>query len=477
MRDQFWYEADLNAEVPVKDLILTVSVPKKAGVVYRGFGIEHEPEIKDEGTKTVYRWRITDAYDSSEEEEFTPPPRTGDLRNRIEFSSTKHWDDISDWYYSLIRKNSVSDGSVDAAARELVKVAKNDREKVRVILEYIQEQFRYVMMAFEENNLEPHNVDDVLRNRYGDCKDLSLLMVNMLKASGIKANIALFSLESDTSDPEDRLPSVSMFDHIVVEVEDAAGNYYVDPVLKGYDIGQYPVDYQGAYTFVITGLGGRFGRLPVLGEKKSYQRDIRSITIRPDGSAMVEWRSLYDLDSSVSVRKLWQGATDKGRRRFKEEMEGLLAAGGRVFENGFENIDAKYGTVTNAVKFERPGMYTLTGDIMVVDIEGFDRKEIFTRKERVKPIFYPYNSRADRRTIINIPEGFQVLHLPENFTENMGFFGLNRSFKNGAGRVDIYETEWYKRKEVPASDYKAIQGFLNDLAVKSRQQIILKRAE
>ena len=474
MKGQFWYAAELASEVPVREFVLTVSVPRASGIAFRGHGLDYEPTITDDGSTVRYRWHIRDLCTQADEE-YAPPPRPDTMKNRVEFSSIRQWRQIADWYYALVQKSAGDDEPVAAAARELARVTDDPRGKVRVILEYIQEQFTYVMMPFGENTLVPHPAVEVFGEKYGDSTDLSVLLVTMLREVGIRAHVALFNFESAIADPSFHLPMPALFNHIIVEVDDPEGAYYVDPVLPGYAIGQYPAGYQGAWTFVITEDGGRFGRFPINTERGVYRRDERVISIAADGSAIVDWRSLYDLDTSVGIRRLWQNATEGARQRFQEASAGILAQGGRMVQNAFEGIEEKYGPVTNVVRFERPGMYAVTDNAIAVDVEPFERGDLFTRAERAKPVFYPYNSRTDRKTSLYIPEGFDVRHLPEGFTEDIGIFGMARQYRREDNRIDVYESEWYRRGELPAADYKKLQDFMTGLTAKSKQQILLER--
>jgi len=61
--------------------------------------------------------------------------------------------------------------------------------------------------------------------------------------------MALFNTGFSISDPKFDLPLPSLFDHVILLVEDKkVGDYYIDPLLDGYDLGQYLLNYQGANT-------------------------------------------------------------------------------------------------------------------------------------------------------------------------------------------------------------------------------------
>lgn len=475
MKDQFWYSTDLNASVPIKEMTLTVTLPKRSGVRYKEFSLDRKPEVTEAGDTVTYRWHLEDLYDEDSGEDLLPPPRPEDFKNCITFSSTKSWKDVSDWYYGLMLKNMPPDEQISKTALGLTEGRSDVKSRTRAILEYIQDNFRYVAMSFGPNTLEPHPVTEVFRNRYGDCKDLSLLSVAMLKEAGIRANLALFRVESEMSDPQLDLPAPILFDHMVVEVEDPEGNFYIDPVLRGFDLGEYPLSYQGAYMFVITRDGGKFARMSAFDEKRYYERTETTMKISPDGSAAVSRKHLSDLESSLTAREAWRSTTDSDKEKFFENYEGIVAEGGKMLENRFENMDARYGPLTSFVSYEKPGMFPVADDLMILDVAGFKKGDMLTKKTRKNPIFFPFNSLVEGLTTITIPEGYKVLHLPGSFSEDMGFFSLTRSITRTAREIRIEETERYRRMELPASDYGKIQEFLLNVSRKSDQRIILQK--
>jgi transglutaminase-like putative cysteine protease len=44
-------------------------------------------------------------------------------------------------------------------------------------LQFVQNKIRYVSRSFGSNAYHSHHPDEVLQNRYGDCKDNSLLLL------------------------------------------------------------------------------------------------------------------------------------------------------------------------------------------------------------------------------------------------------------------------------------------------------------
>jgi len=283
IKNAFWYQFFVDAPVPTKELRFSITMPKSLGIKYKEFGLTRKPKITQDKENITYSWIVKDIEPKEDMEDFLPPPTPQSIEEGIEFSSIKNWVEISNWYSTLVKKNLKITPGIEKAVIKIAKDKATAKDKTRAILEYVQKDFRYVSMSFGDNTLEPHPTDEVFKNKYGDCKDLSLLCKAMLNIVGINSSVCLFNTEFSLSDPQYDLPIPSLFDHVILLVEDPKGeSFYIDPVLKGYDMGEFPLEYQGAYIFVINDSGGKFAKFPI---KKMgllwWRLSLRGISIPP----------------------------------------------------------------------------------------------------------------------------------------------------------------------------------------------------
>jgi hypothetical protein len=461
---------------PTKERHVKIVLPKKLNIAYKEFSLGHKPTITETPTMITYEWNIKDLDPEEEAEEYLPPPKAESFSNTVEFSSIKSWKDVSAWYDALVQKNLKITPAIQAAAQKICKDKSTVKEKARAILEYLQANFRYVSMSFGENSLEPHPTDEVFRNKYGDCKDLSLLGMAMLKAVGVDSSVVLFNTEFSMSDPKEDLPLPGLFDHVIVWVHDqGSGDFYIDPLLEGYDINEFPVTFQGAYTFMINANGGTFGRFPIFDEQRIYTREKEVIAINEDGSAFYDVEYLWDLDASIEARISLRKMDKETEKKSYEALDNYLASGGEMLERRFDGLDQRYGPVTGHAKFKRKDIFPLDGDIMVIDLNGYQRDMDFVQKERKDPIFFPANSLSQEMLTYKIPEGFSVSSMPKNIHLNTEFFELKRNYQKKGREINITEMMRYKRSELPKEAYGRIKDFYNKLPSRTKQRIILRR--
>ncbi|TAN60579.1 DUF3857 domain-containing protein [bacterium] len=478
IKNAFWKELYFIPKAPVKLYRATFIFSKKLGIQYKEFNLTHKPKITHGRADITYAWEMRDAYDDSKAEDYVPPPRIEDVIEGVEFSSIKSWKDISNWYYALVQKNLRITPDIESAAGKAIagKVALKD--KTRAILEYIQDNFRYVSMSLGQYSLEPHPTDEVFKNKYGDCKDLALLCVAMFKVAGIESNVALFQDEFSITDPKHDLPMPTLFDHVIVLVKDEkGGSFFVDPQLKGFDIGEYPLYYQNAYTFVITQEGGRFERLPMFSQQRTYARKDINTVINSDGSALSEITSLWTLDDSIETREEMKGLDNTQKEDLYQRLNAMLADGGEVLERRWENFDSRYGRLKSYIKVRRRDAYLVSDGMIVLDIAGYQRAIEFTKDKRDNSIFYPGNICDETITTYQTPKGFRALSIPKDFEKDIGFFSVKREYRRDKDKVIIREISRHKRIEVPKEEYPKIKEFFDKLPRDTQQRIVLRKVK
>src|SRR5213076_654770 len=103
------------------------------------------------------------------------------------------WKSLGEWLNGLYNGQDELPEERKAFQANLVKDAPGDREKVRLIYKYMQENFRYVSIQLGIGGLKPFPATFTDQKKYGDCKGLSNYMKASLKAVGIKSYVAIIN--------------------------------------------------------------------------------------------------------------------------------------------------------------------------------------------------------------------------------------------------------------------------------------------
>ncbi|MBX3653366.1 MAG: DUF3857 domain-containing protein [Ramlibacter sp.] len=149
----------------------------------------------------------------------------------IQFSEFKDWNEVGAWASDLFKTQS----ELTPAAAELV--AEFSRkptadERASAALSWVQNEIRYVSLALGESSHRPAPANVTLERRYGDCKDKSALLIQLLQAMGIEARPVLVSAQSFRGVSRS-LASPYVFDHAIVRAVVDGQVYFLDPTRRG----------------------------------------------------------------------------------------------------------------------------------------------------------------------------------------------------------------------------------------------------
>lgn len=145
---------------------------------------------------------------------------------QLEVSELENWGTLAQW--ALPRYTFSPAEEVAAKARELTAGLSGDQEKLTALLDFVQDQIRYLGIESDSNSYVPHPPQEVLKNVFGDCKDKAVLFCALAQAVGLKAWPALVSSWRGGLLAQ-ALPSPYQFDHAVAVVEMKGQRIWVDP--------------------------------------------------------------------------------------------------------------------------------------------------------------------------------------------------------------------------------------------------------
>ncbi len=145
----------------------------------------------------------------------------------MSFSNIDSWQEISDWGQKLFQYSGSRQSREWHEWKKDVGNEANPEAKVLKALKLVQDQIRYVGIEVGENSHKPRDPSEVIDNRYGDCKDKTLLLVSLLRSNGIEANPVFVSL-SNRGGIKHLSPSIIAFDHVIVEATVNGKKYWLD---------------------------------------------------------------------------------------------------------------------------------------------------------------------------------------------------------------------------------------------------------
>ncbi|MCR9160728.1 MAG: DUF2569 family protein [Nannocystaceae bacterium] len=146
----------------------------------------------------------------------------------VQFTDFDDWKGVARWGIEQFEPLAKADTSVGAVLEQLDVADATVDSKVLAVLQWVQSEVRYFSLPFSVSTHRPAAPSTVLERRYGDCKDVALLTVVLLRELGIPAQVALVDADGGRFVPA-MLPSVFAFDHAIVVAFPHGTPVWLDP--------------------------------------------------------------------------------------------------------------------------------------------------------------------------------------------------------------------------------------------------------
>lgn len=144
-------------------------------------------------------------------------PAEDNFVDLLEWSEFESWAEVAAWADRQFAP-ALRDREALAAKAAEIRAAEADPERrLDLALDFVQKEVRYFGTEIGASSHRPALASQVMRQRFGDCKDKAALLVNLLAQLDIEAVPALVSTTLRRG-LEKRLPSPLNFDHAIVAV-------------------------------------------------------------------------------------------------------------------------------------------------------------------------------------------------------------------------------------------------------------------
>lgn len=182
-----------------------------------------------------------------------------------------------DYQLKLAKKVKVTP-EIKQLANELTNKITDQREQVRVLYNWVKNNIRYVAVYMGNGGFVPHDVNSILHNRYGDCKDHAAILEALLSAKGIPSSGALINAGEAFTLPKYAVTAPQ--NHIITYVPSL--DMYLDSTSRYTSFGNLPISDLDK-PVVLTALN-KLGHTPKM-RKEDYEINSEiKMKINADGS-------------------------------------------------------------------------------------------------------------------------------------------------------------------------------------------------
>ncbi|HEY0609622.1 MAG TPA: DUF3857 domain-containing protein [Chitinophaga sp.] len=259
--DKYFNTFYFGAGEPVMNFYKALIASPSRKLQFKAFNKAPLPLKKTLQGMTLYEWNLVQLTNPREEDYATPSWYS--TYPFVQVTEYTRWEEIVNW---AVQVNTIQNAMTPALQSKvdawLKEGAGNKTAYLQSAVRFVQDDIRYMGIEMGEYSHRPSQPGKILTQRFGDCKDKSLLLCTLLRAAGIEANVAYVNTDAKGT-ITDYLPSPVMFDHVIVNASLDGKTYWIDPTInyqRGLITSITVPDYQKA--LVISTGNGAFSEIP-----------------------------------------------------------------------------------------------------------------------------------------------------------------------------------------------------------------------
>ena len=497
MTEEVW---DIQSTVPVVSEALELDLPP--GGHFADFWRGHVPVKPVEVGANHLRWEIHD-MPALDLKNVRSAPAWGTLAGRmsVDWGATSvrgkdaEWRSIGLWMAGLEEHRADPTPEIAAKAQELIAGAPDLYTKLERITDYVQKNIRYFVVETGIGGWQAHWAGDIYRNKYGDCKDKTTLLISMLNAVGVHAYYFHVDTRRGYIDPD----APSLFgNHMITAIELPAGEsdprllariktpqgktlLIFDPTDEWTPVGLIRAALQGAWGNIADGENSQALRMPVLPASSEGLLREGSFKLAADGTLTGEVREKRTGDDAQHMREMLKSADQKEVREAIERRLGADLPGIAFKDYQFADVEQLNSPLDFSVKLTSANFAHAAGPLLLVRPRVLGShvhavEDVMEGKTREYPIVLGHPGTWRDSFDIALPEGYTVDDVPEPVKVDMGFASYSSAVSAKSDRLH-YESEYVLRDvEIPAERAGDFRKLESAIVAAEKGSAVLKKA-
>jgi len=228
-KNKFFEDIYLQTSVPVSHLYACVLISEKRDLIIKEHNNAKKAVRKSDNGLVRLEWE--DKMVKAPKYEANSPSWYDNYRH-VQLTEYKDWGEVADWAKSINPAPTAVKGELQGKTNQLLIESKGDKKLfANNAIQFVQDDIRYTGIEIGEYSHRANHPEKVFKQRYGDCKDKSLLLVTLLEQANIEACIALVHTRL-AHKIENEAPSPSAFNHAIVYFKINDKPYWVDPTIS-----------------------------------------------------------------------------------------------------------------------------------------------------------------------------------------------------------------------------------------------------
>ena len=466
-----------------------LKVPSGTELAYRSVV---EPEKVSGGKSDIYTWRFPTykgyVYEHMMPSIFETVPYVYAMPESFTYAKTSgkqtDWNSVGKWLYDLQKESCVISDELRSKVYEMISGIQDDRQKIKVLYDYLRKNTRYVSIQMGVGGLKPFPVDMVMKSGFGDCKALSVYMQALLSAAGIRSEYLI--LDTDRSNLIDGLYSVGQMNHAMLCVPMQKDTLWIECTNPSLPLGYRHDNIAGHEVVLIGENGGKKVRVKAYPDSLSRSVESVEVLLNTDGSAECRGSRFLTLDS-VEPYVGFANLSEKSRFNAIMGSNSLHPTNFKInsvtdnFEEWMTLCDGEeyVPQTTISYEFDAVGYAKVLGDRMFLDINPFAKQIRSDRHARINDYLRTRKLIIEDRIVLKLPQGYIVESIPSTSTVTSQFGSLRTEVccydEDGIRRIEVRQTLKMNTGRFGSEEYDSYRNFAKETTRAYSSRIVLRK--
>jgi len=457
-------------------------IPKSMEFNYKEYNLDKEAEITDidNGENVLYSWEET-MLPAQKWQELLPPsysykptilmaPKDFEMEDYP--GSLNSWEEFGMWSYTLNKNRDVLPEELKNRVEELTKDAGNNREKAKILYEYMQNRTRYVSVQLGIGGWQTFPAEYVDKNGYGDCKALSNYMYSMLKQVGIKSNYVLVKAGGSSSDIITDFPS-NQFNHAILCIPQPNDTIWLECTSQKQPFGFLGTFTDNRHVLLVDEEGGKLIKTPEYPKEVNSRIRKMNVDVDINGNATITMKTVF---KGLSFEDRF-GIEEHSLKDQKDILHDIYDISGMDFTSIKYKVDKdEIPTITENIEMRVIKMASISSKRMFVKVNLFSGLNVPEKNSERK---LPFKIKRGYTRIdsihINIPAGYEVEALPSEKNYDTKFGSYNIKVEASNKTILYVRTLIIEKGTFPASDYQEYYNTRKKIKKADKAKLVLKK--
>ena len=472
--------------IPIRQSSISFKVPSwlELDIIEKNFGnYKIKREVKKDKNFTSYTYTADNLTGIKQEPSSLARPYylphlvitvRGYTVNQKKYDGFRSLDDMYAWYNFLYKKAENKPEEIKGIVNQLLQGKSNDIDKIKTLYYWVQDNIRYI--AFEEgySGFVPQTVQEVYKNKYGDCKGMANLLTEMLKIAGYDAHFAWIGTREIPYDRKE-IQSLCVDNHAISVLYHQGKTYFLDGTEKYVQLGKNAYRIQGKNVLVQHGDTYKVEDVPPAVMEEN-QMQTRANLVLKGNKITGRVTMTFDGEAKSFFHYIYNNIPSAKRKDFINnllKLNGNNTEASNVKTSDFKNRDIP---IVLEGDIEISNQVTQVENLAYTSIDFFPGTivDFIPDEERQNPIDIDHVFVASDEVTLELPAKAKPQTLPPAFQSEFNKNSMEASYAVNNNKIVLKKKMQLSAPVIQNNEFGAWKSFLNKIKEFNRNNITIQ---